>query len=130
MAGLVVALDQLVVATALETIRRDLGASMADLEWTVNAFGLGFAGLLIPAAEFGDRIGRKRAYLSGLLLFAAALRCWLGGGPGYGFVSVPRARGAYLVALAQALYRGRRFDGRCGDGPRLRLVVNGSSEHE
>ncbi|WP_405885967.1 MFS transporter [Streptomyces longwoodensis] len=71
-AGLVVALDQLVVATALDTIRRDLGASMADLEWTVNAFGLGFAALLIPAAELGDRIGRKRAYLSGLLLFAAA----------------------------------------------------------
>ncbi|KMS83457.1 MULTISPECIES: MFS transporter [Streptomyces] len=71
-AGLIVALDQLVVATALNTIRRDLGASMADLEWTVNAFGLGFAALLIPAAELGDRIGRKRAYLSGLLLFAAA----------------------------------------------------------
>ncbi|MFG2359025.1 MFS transporter [Streptomyces sp. NPDC048521] len=71
-AGLIVALDQLVVATALDTIRHDLGASMADLEWTVNAFGLAFAALLIPAAELGDRIGRKRAYLLGLVLFAVA----------------------------------------------------------
>ncbi len=41
-----------------------------------------------------------------------------------------QARGAYLVGIAQALPRGGRFDGRCGDGTRLRLVVNGSSEHE
>ncbi|HEX3957692.1 MAG TPA: MFS transporter, partial [Trebonia sp.] len=42
-AALIVALDQLVVATALQTIRKDLGASMASLEWTVNAFSLSFA---------------------------------------------------------------------------------------
>ena len=71
-AALVVALDQLVVATALQTIRTDLGASMASLEWTVNAFSLSFAALLIPAAELGDRVGRKRVYLIGLVLFAVA----------------------------------------------------------
>src|SRR6266540_1266381 len=71
-AALVVALDQLVVATALQTIRRDLNASMESLEWTVNAFSLSFAALMIPGAELGDRIGRKRAYLSGLVLFAIA----------------------------------------------------------
>jgi EmrB/QacA subfamily drug resistance transporter len=71
-AALIVALDQLVVATALQTIRKDLGASMASLEWTVNAFSLSFAALMVPAAEIGDRIGRKRAYLIGLVLFALA----------------------------------------------------------
>ena len=71
-AALVVALDQLVVATALDTIHRDLGASLANLEWTVNAFSLSFAALMIPAAELGDRIGRKRAYLLGLIVFAVS----------------------------------------------------------
>lgn len=68
----VVALDQLVVATALQTIHHDLNASMAGLEWTVNAFSLSFAALLIPAAGLGDRIGRKRTYLIGLTLFGLA----------------------------------------------------------
>jgi EmrB/QacA subfamily drug resistance transporter len=71
-AALIVALDQLVVATALQTIRDDLGASMTSLEWTVNAFSLSFAALMVPAAELGDCIGRKRAYLIGLVLFAVA----------------------------------------------------------
>jgi MFS family permease len=71
-AALIVALDQLVVATALQTIRKDLGASMASLEWTVNAFSLSFAALMVPAAGVGDRTGRKRAYLIGLVLFALA----------------------------------------------------------
>jgi MFS family permease len=71
-AALVVALDQLVVATALQTIHRDLGASMAGLEWTVNAFSLSFAALMIPGAELGDRIGRKRTYMLGLVVFALA----------------------------------------------------------
>jgi len=71
-AALIVALDQLVVATALQTIREDLDASMASLEWTVSAFSLSFAALMIPAAEVGDRFGRKRTYLIGLLVFALA----------------------------------------------------------
>ena len=71
-AGLIVALDQLVVATALQSIARDLDASMASLEWTVSAFSLSFAALLIPSAELGDRIGRKRTYLIGLMIFALA----------------------------------------------------------
>jgi EmrB/QacA subfamily drug resistance transporter len=71
-AALVVSLDQLVVATALQTIRVDLHASMTSLEWTVNAFSLSLATLIIPAAELGDRIGRKRAYIIGLIVFAVA----------------------------------------------------------
>lgn len=71
-AALIVALDQLVVATALDTIRADLHASMESLEWTVSAFALSFASLIIPAAELGDRIGRKRTYLLGMVVFAVA----------------------------------------------------------
>jgi EmrB/QacA subfamily drug resistance transporter len=66
------ALDTLVVASALSTIRQDLGASLTDLEWTVNAYNLSFAVLLVPAAVLGDRLGRARTYSAGLMLFALA----------------------------------------------------------
>jgi EmrB/QacA subfamily drug resistance transporter len=67
-----VALDQLVVATALSTIREDLHASIATLEWTVNAYSLSFAVLLITGAALGDRFGRRRMFAVGLLLFTIA----------------------------------------------------------
>ena len=57
--SLMAALDTLVVATALSTIRLDLGASIEQLEWTVNAYNLSFAVLLITAAALGDRYGRR-----------------------------------------------------------------------
>ena len=59
------ALDTLVVTTALSTIRRDLGASVAELEWTVNAYNLSFAVLLMTAAALGDRFGRRRLFVGG-----------------------------------------------------------------
>jgi EmrB/QacA subfamily drug resistance transporter len=70
--SLMAALDTLVVSTALPTIRLDLGASIEELEWTVNAYNLSFAVLLITAAALGDRYGRRRLYAVGLGLFAAA----------------------------------------------------------
>jgi EmrB/QacA subfamily drug resistance transporter len=70
--SLMAALDTLVVSTSLSAIRLDLGASIEDLEWTVNAYNLSFAVLLIPAAALGDRYGRRRLYVGGLGLFAAA----------------------------------------------------------
>ena len=70
--SLMAALDTLVVSTSLSAIRLDLGASIEDLEWTVNAYNLSFAVLLIPAAALGDRYGRRRMYAGGLGLFAAA----------------------------------------------------------
>ncbi|MDN5855088.1 MAG: MFS transporter, partial [Actinomycetia bacterium] len=66
------ALDTLVVSTALSTIRRDLGASIEALEWTVNAYNLSFAVLLMTAAAAGDRLGRRRMFATGLALFTAA----------------------------------------------------------
>jgi EmrB/QacA subfamily drug resistance transporter len=71
-ASLMVALDALVVTTALSTIRVDLGASIEQLEWTVNAYNLSFAVLLMTAAAVGDRIGRRRMFAAGLGVFVAA----------------------------------------------------------
>jgi EmrB/QacA subfamily drug resistance transporter len=71
-AALMVALDQLVVATALNSIRDDLHASLATLDWTVNSYSLSFAVLLITGAALGDRYGRRRLFVAGLALFSAA----------------------------------------------------------
>jgi EmrB/QacA subfamily drug resistance transporter len=70
--SLMAALDTLVVSTALSTIRLDLGASVEQLEWTVNAYNLSFAVLLITGAALGDRYGRRNLYAVGLALFAAS----------------------------------------------------------
>jgi EmrB/QacA subfamily drug resistance transporter len=66
------ALDQLVVGVALHSIRIDLGGSIEGLEWTVNAYTLAFAVLLITGAALGDRFGRKRMFVVGVGVFTAA----------------------------------------------------------
>lgn len=71
-ASLMVALDTLVVTTALTTIKADLGASIEQLEWTVNAYNLGLAVLLMTAAALGDRLGRRRMFVVGIAVFVAA----------------------------------------------------------
>ena len=67
-----VSLDNLVVTTALPVIRRDLHATISQLEWTVNAYTLTFAVLLLTGAALGDRFGRRRLFTLGLLLFTGA----------------------------------------------------------
>jgi EmrB/QacA subfamily drug resistance transporter len=67
-----VVLDNLVVSTALPVIRVDLGASLEQLEWTVNAYTLTFAVFLLTGAALGDRFGRKRMFMLGVGLFTAA----------------------------------------------------------
>ena len=67
-----VTLDNLVVTTALPVIRADLGASVTDLQWFVNAYTLPFAAFLLTAAALGDRIGRRRMFVAGLVLFTLA----------------------------------------------------------
>jgi MFS family permease len=97
--SLMAALDTLVVAAALSTIRLDLGASVEQLEWTVNAYNLAFAVLLMPAAALGDRFGRRRLFASGLALFAlASAACALA--PAVGWLIAARAvqgAGAALI---------------------------------
>jgi EmrB/QacA subfamily drug resistance transporter len=64
-------LDRLVVAIALPAIRTDLGAQAADLEWTVNAYTLSFAVLLLTGGALGDRFGRRRMFTIGVAVFTA-----------------------------------------------------------
>src|SRR3982074_171796 len=71
-ASFMVALDTLVVSTALTTIRLDLRASVEELEWTVNAYNLSFAVLLMTASALGDRFGRRRMFMVGLGVFSLA----------------------------------------------------------
>src|SRR6202165_2943632 len=65
-------LDNLVVTTALPVIRKDLHASLQGLEWTVNAYTLTFAVLLLTGAALGDRFGRRRLVVIGLGVFTLA----------------------------------------------------------
>jgi len=67
-----VVLDNLVVSTALPVIRVDLGASIEELQWIVNAYTLTFAIFLLTGAALGDRFGRRRLFLVGLALFTGA----------------------------------------------------------
>src|SRR5438552_5577967 len=64
-------LDNLVVTTALPAIRSNLHASLSSLEWTVNAYTLTFAVLLLTGATLGERFGRRRMLVLGLVLFTA-----------------------------------------------------------
>jgi EmrB/QacA subfamily drug resistance transporter len=63
------ALDVVVVSTALPTLRAQMGASLPDLEWTINAYNLVFGCLMLTGAALGDRFGRRRMYVTGVLVF-------------------------------------------------------------
>jgi EmrB/QacA subfamily drug resistance transporter len=67
-----VTLDNLVVTNALVSIREDLGASLEDLEWTVNAYTLSYAVFLLTAAALGDRFGRRGVFAAGIGLFTVS----------------------------------------------------------
>ncbi len=67
-----VTLDNLVVTNALPVIRTELGASLTDLQWFVNAYTLSFASLLLTASALGDRFGRRRVFLAGIAIFTVA----------------------------------------------------------
>jgi EmrB/QacA subfamily drug resistance transporter len=101
-AQLMVALDTTVVSTALSTIRLHLHASISQLEWTVNAYGLSFAVLLMTSAALADRFGRRRVFAIGLAEFAVASAvCAVS--PSVGWLIVARAvqgAGAALITPA------------------------------
>jgi EmrB/QacA subfamily drug resistance transporter len=100
--SLMAALDTLVVSTSLTTIRLDLGASVEQLEWTVNAYNLSFAVSLITAAALGDRYGRRAFYAIGLGLFAAASAA-SALAPGVGWLIAARAVQGLGAALVLTL---------------------------
>ena len=72
LAFFMVALDALVVTTALPAIQRELRVGVATLEWTVNAYSLTYAAGIVTAAALGDLLGRRRVFVAGLALFTAA----------------------------------------------------------
>src|SRR3954464_10705522 len=99
-AQFVVVLDVTIVGIALPAIRRDLGVDAADLQWVLGAYPLTFGGGLLLAGRVADLYGARRAFRSGLLLFAvASLACALA--PTAPALIAPRAvpgAGAALVA--------------------------------
>jgi EmrB/QacA subfamily drug resistance transporter len=135
-----VTLDNLVVTTALPSIRRDLGAGIDSLEWMVNAYTLSFAVLLITGAALGDRLGRRRVFIAGLAVFTAA-SAFAALAPSTGVLIAARAIqgiGAAAVApltltlLSEAFPAGRRgvalgiWSGISGLGVALGPVVGGA----
>jgi EmrB/QacA subfamily drug resistance transporter len=112
-ASLMVALDQLVVATALSSIRRDLHASLTTLEWTVNAYALAFAVLLMTGAALGDRFGHRRMLVAGLVTFClASVACALAPNAGVliGARVAQGAGSAIVMPIAMAML-GRAYPG-------------------
>jgi EmrB/QacA subfamily drug resistance transporter len=77
-AAFMLLLDITIVGVALPSIQRDLDASLADLQWVTSAYALALAVLLLPAATLGDRLGRRRLFLVGLVIFTlGSLACAL-----------------------------------------------------
>src|SRR5436309_12550672 len=73
---LMIVLDATVVNVALPSIRRDLGFSQASLAWVINAYLIAFGGLLLLAGRFGDILGRRTIFMTGLAVFTlASLAC-------------------------------------------------------
>ena len=76
-------LDNLVVNTALPTIRRELGAGISGLQWIIDAYVLAFASFMLTGGALGDLYGRKRFFMTGLFVFTmGSLLCGLSGSTG------------------------------------------------
>src|SRR5437868_7902059 len=69
---LMIMLDTTIVNVALPVMQRDLRFSQADLTWVVNAYLIAYGSFLLMAGRLGDLVGRKRVFLTGLLIFTAA----------------------------------------------------------
>jgi MFS family permease len=119
----VIQLDVTIVNVALSRISEDLGATVTELQWVVDAYTIGFAALLLSAGVISDRLGSKRVFVVGLIGFAAAsLSCGLASGPG--FLNVTRAiqgiGAALLVPSSLAI-----LNNACAHDPGLRARAVG-----
>src|SRR6187401_2508132 len=66
---IVISVDNTILNVALPSIVEDLGAKGSELQWIIDAYTIVFAGLLLTAGSLGDRLGRKKALMTGLVLF-------------------------------------------------------------
>jgi EmrB/QacA subfamily drug resistance transporter len=90
----VTSLDVVAVSTALPQLRIHLGANLSDLEWTINAYNLAFASLMLTGAALGDRFGRRKFYVIGLGVFtASSIACATAGSAG-ALIAARAAEGA------------------------------------
>src|SRR5215831_13426348 len=95
-----VLLDASIVTVALPRIQTDLHVSLSDLQWVVDAYTLPFAVLMLTAGTFGDRFGRKRLFVIGLVIFVLGSAC-CGFAPALGWLLLGRAvQGIGAAALA------------------------------
>src|ERR1700731_4679032 len=109
LASFMMALDAQVITTAFATIRGDFGASVEMLQWTVNAFNLAFAVLLLTGVALGDRFGRRRMFAAGIALFVlASVGCALSGSAASLIAarSVQGIGAALVMPLAMAILSG------------------------
>jgi len=109
LASFMMALDAQVITTAFATIRGEFGASVETLQWTVNAYNLTFAVLLLTGAALGDRFGRRAMFAVGISLFAAASAGCALSGSAAALIAARSAQGAgaaLVMPLAMAILSG------------------------
>jgi EmrB/QacA subfamily drug resistance transporter len=109
LASFMMALDALVITTAFATIRAEFGASVETLQWTVNAFNLTFAVLLLTGAALGDRFGRRKMFAAGIALFVLASAACALAGSAEALIAARAAQGAgaaLVMPLAMAILSG------------------------
>jgi EmrB/QacA subfamily drug resistance transporter len=109
LASFMMALDAMVVTTAFADIRAEFSSSVETLQWTVNAYNLTFAVLLLSGAALGDRFGRRRMFAAGIVLFTfASAACALAPSAG-GLIAARAVQGAgaaLVMPLAMAILSG------------------------
>lgn len=109
LASFMMALDAMIITTAFAAIRSEFGSPVETLQWTVNAFNLVFAVLLLTGAALGDRFGRRRMFASGVALFIVASAACALAGNATALIAARALQGAgaaLVIPLAMAILSG------------------------
>jgi EmrB/QacA subfamily drug resistance transporter len=109
LASFMMALDAMIITTAFVAIRAEFGSPVETLQWTVNAFNLTFAVLLLTGAALGDRFGRRRMFAAGIALFVVASAACALAGNATALIAARALQGAgaaLVMPLAMAILSG------------------------